>query len=479
MNTFALPLVCFVTVLCAASAPAAGTVTLLFFDRSGVALTPAQVRAISTNDGKGYDNDFLVDPINLHAVMAHPFKVAGDFYEFELPPQPVAIALNWPTEPRGYSLILLDNGGKGFANSATVNFTYQAAKDVKRKLDLALRHRRDYKHSEVFDQAYGEASQHLRSADRAQEEGERGKEGQLALDRLAVAYDCLLDEHGPVFARKHLKRDTPWLAFTIDTTERHEANLDLAAKIAAPFGWVRIVFDRNTKPSDYRATVEYAKSKGLKVMGQPVDSSYDKHYSRKEFFDFCKAFIDAFPQIDLWEVGNEVNGGWLSKSIDVKIADVAAYCKSKGRKTAVTLFWQVNTCDPKESIFTWADASLPPEVRRNLDVVMLSLYCEQAPMGVFFDQFMTWMQTAFPNQRIGIGELGYWIPDQQFWWAYDKDDPTGKGMRAVAVHYYNATLDYDRSMGGGFWWNFIKEFQADPGLQRIVSDLRDRLAGSK
>ena len=475
MRPLPIVLACIAGTLLSVSAAPSGTVTLLFFDRHGTALTPAQARAISNNDGKGYDNDALIDPTTLHVLKAHPMRVVGDHFEFDLPNGSAALAFNWPTEPRGYSLILLDNGGKGFEKSSTVNFTFQAARDVKRKLDAALRSRRDYRPSAAFADAYAAAASHLIAAEAAMQEGVRGKEGQLTLDSLAVAYDLLLAEHGPQFALAHMRKERPWLGFTIDTTDAHEANLNLAASLTAPYGWVRIVFDRGTSPNDYRSTVAYAKSKGLKIMGQPVDSSYDKRYSRKEYFAFAKAFVDAFPEIDAWEVGNEVNGGWLSKSIDVKIADVAAYCKSKGKTTAVTLFWQLNTCDPSESIFTWSDTNIPASVRKNLDVVMLSLYCEQAPMGVFFDQLMTWLDSSFPDQRVGIGELGYWIPDQRFWWAFDKNDPMGAGLRGTATQYYNASLDYDRSMGGCFWWNFIKEFGADPALQGIVSNLRDKL----
>jgi hypothetical protein len=85
------------------------------------------------------------------------------------------------------------------------------------------------------------------------------------------------------------------------------------------------------------------------------------------------------------------------------------------------------------------------------------------------------MREHFPQQEIGIGELGYWIPDQRLWWSYDKDDPLGKAMAEVAEQDYCAALDYDRSVGGCFWWNFIKEFQDNPALPKAVADLRDSL----
>jgi hypothetical protein len=108
-------------------------------------------------------------------------------------------------------------------------------------------------------------------------------------------------------------------------------------------------------------------------------------------------------------------------------------------------------------------------------VVLVSLYQEQAPMGVFFDRMMLTLRREFPEQKIGIGELGYWIPGQQFWWAFSKDDPNGAAKRATASQYYHAALDYAGSVGGGFWWTYIEDFPADPAMQLILRSLRDYL----
>jgi hypothetical protein len=458
------------------SAQAGGTVTLLFFDRNGTALTPTQVRSASNNGGAGYNNDFLLNPANMRAISSGPLYTSGSNLAFNIPSQAVALAFNWPTLPGGYQLLILDNGGAGFSTGATINFTYQAALDVKKKLDAARSARPDYVPSAKFTAAYQAASSQLAGVDVYSPESAKGKAGQLALDQLAVAYDAMLAEHGPVYAAANKSTVTPWIGFTIDTVSNYQVNVDLAAMLAAPYAWIRIVFDAGQAPSTYTNIVNYAKSKGVKVLGQPVDSTYDKGYTRAQYKQRFIDYITAFPQIDAWEVGNEVNGSWLTSDIGLRIADAAAEVKARapGKPTFLTLFWQINTDTVAYSMFTWVNANLPASTRANIDVVTFSQYQEQAPMGVAFDQVMKTLRAEFPTQKIGLGELGYWISGQQFWWAYNQTD-TLAAKRTVAEQYYNASFDYPGSIGGVFWWTYIQDFKSDTTMQQIVKTLRDKL----
>ena len=88
------------------SAQAGGTVTLLFFDRNGTALTPTQVRTTSNNGGAGYNNDFLLNPTNMRAITSGPLYTSGTNMAFNIPSQAVALAFNWPTLPGGYQLLV-------------------------------------------------------------------------------------------------------------------------------------------------------------------------------------------------------------------------------------------------------------------------------------------------------------------------------------------------------------------------------------
>jgi hypothetical protein len=128
-------------------------------------------------------------------------------------------------------------------------------------------------------------------------------------------------------------------------------------------------------------------------------------------------------------------------------------------------------------MFTWVNANLPASTRANIDVVTFSQYQEQAPMGVAFDQVMKTLRAEFPTQKIGLGELGYWISGQQFWWAYNQTD-TLAAKRTVAEQYYNAGFDYPGSIGGVFWWTYTADFTNDTTMQQIVKTLRDKLHSS-
>jgi hypothetical protein len=330
------------------SAQAGGTVTLLFFDRNGTALTPTQVRSTSNNGGAGYNNDFLLNPTNMRAISSGPLYTSGSNLAFNIPSQAVALAFNWPTLPGGYQLIVLDKGGTGFTTGGSINFTYQASLDVKKKLDAARAVRPDYVPSAKFNTAYQAASSQLASVDVYSPESAKGKAGQLALDNLAVAYDALLAEHGPVYAAAIKSTVTPWIGFTIDTVSNYQANVDLAASLAAPYAWIRIVFDAGQAPSTYTNLVNYAKTKGVKVLGQPIDSTYDKGYTRAQYKQRFIDYITAFPQIDAWEVGNEVNGSWLSSDIGLRIAD-APY--SGRHHTGVRVFF--SSQETQVRLFSW------------------------------------------------------------------------------------------------------------------------------
>ena len=76
---------------------AGGTVTLLFFDRNGTALTPSQVRLISNNNGAGYNSDFLLNPTNMRAISSGPLYTSGSNLAFNIPSQAATTFTNIET----------------------------------------------------------------------------------------------------------------------------------------------------------------------------------------------------------------------------------------------------------------------------------------------------------------------------------------------------------------------------------------------
>lgn len=461
------------------------TVTLLFYDRSGNKIATAAARKIMKGSDTAYStkktgwrNAALIDLVTLCDLKANPLATSGGRLHFNLYSTPVAFEVNWPTT-RGYSMMILDNGGTGFSasgGSITVNFTYQAALDSMTKLNAELAARPDYRPSAAFTSAYNAAAADIATANGASDQSVKGKYGQLALDQLATATDLMLYEYGTYYAHAHLSAQTPWLGLTLDTITNYQSNLDLAEQIAGPYGWVRIVMDPGTAFSVYAPMVDYAHSIGLKVMGQPIDSSYAKRYLGSAYLARFQAAVAALPTVDAWEVGNEINGSWLGADMGTRVDQAAAWVKANTTaKVVVTFYWQIGTDTPETSMFNWERANLLDSTVANTDIFFFSWYPEDAPMGLAFDQVMRALHNQFPTKQIGIGELDYWASDtSQAWW-YGDDTSFTAGRKDVASEYYRASLGYPYSVGGEFWWYFAEEMPAHPALAGKVSGARDAI----
>lgn len=470
-----------------------GTVILKFYDQhgNGTELTPAQAKTVMHGEGyaeEGWDTDALLNPTTLQDVYEYPLYSSGGKLRFDIPSEAVAFAVSWPTDSQGYSYVIVDNGGKGFVKGETIVFNYVATKDEMRRLNEALAARSTYVKSKAFETAYAEASSNLKSAEAATTDANRGKYGQRALDGVSLAYQLLLTEYGPKYA--HETATENWAGLTVDDPSVYPEWPSLASKITEPGGWVRIVFDPTKdkgKPEYYKGAVEAAEKAGLKIVGQPIDSAFAAKYTRAEYLERIKAFVNAFPNIQAWEVGNEVNGCWVDSKttesgsctstliaennrIKNKIADAAAYVREKrpSAKVVLTLYWQMGGDAKKWSPFNWVRTNLPATVRKNIDVVLLSQYVEDAPMGMAFDQVMNELHTEFPEQKIGLGELDYWAADtSKVFWAFNRES-TLAARRKVAANYYAEAAGYPFSIMGGFWWYFVEEMPADSELQAAV-----------
>lgn len=471
-----------------AGPPADAAVTLKIYDRDGKALDATAARKLMRGAG-GPDRDYsdaLVDPVTLQDRAEAPLYDERRQLVFDAPAQPAALALQWPTT-QGYSLLIVDNGGAGFSGDAdrTLNLTYQAALDVKRRLDAAVAARPDYVLSNAFLGAYGRADAHLKTARDSSVDAVRGQYGQRALDELVAAQNTMLAEYGVAYARRNLTVRPPVIGVTLDRIDAYIADLDRAQRIGGAHTWVRIVFDSGRPLADYRPVVRAAKERGLRILGEPIDSYEvaERYGSVASYVARMKQAIDAFPEIDAWEAGNEVNGRWLEDenastppTMPQKIAQTVAYLDAKRPRPQVmlTLYWQIGTDAPEWSTFNWARANLPASVRSKIDVIGLSTYVEDAPLGVAMDQVFQALHAEFPAQRIVFGELDYWLAGDtaQTWWAFDPLD-IRKARSALASHYYAAALGYGYSLGGGYWWNFSgHRADGDPSLDAIEAVVR-------
>lgn len=116
---------------------------------------------------------------------------------------------------------------------------------------------------------------------------------------------------------------------------------------------VRVVFDANTEPSEYIAALDYLRSLKLSdgkrkiyIMGELLDSDFIAQYrweckksegctvgENGESFHDYKTRINSYlavldKQVDIWEVGNEVNGEWADEGC-VKKSDGGCFADNK------------------------------------------------------------------------------------------------------------------------------------------------------
>jgi hypothetical protein len=208
----------------------------------------------------------------------------------------------------------------------------------------------------------------------------------------------------------------------------------------------RVVFDENVPASAYTAAVKRIHAVSA-VMGEILDSFYVKTYTTEAYRSRTVEYLAAMPDdVDIWEIGNEINGEWLGDTATVAAKVTAAYdlVKAKGKTTELTLYYNQDCWEKADhEMFRWTEANIPSAMRSGLDYVLVSYY-EDDCNGLQPDwpAVFTRLAAMFPTSRIGFGECG-----------------TSKAARKEAyVHrYYGMKIDVPRYVGGYFWWYFRQD----------------------
>ena len=423
---------------------------------------------------KGH-NDVLLDPHDLTVIESGPLYSSnaqgnGD-PALQWPGRPAALALAWPTS-LGYSNLIVDLPGPGRYDLGLL-----AARQAAERLERLLDARPGYRPSALFEREHARVQALLDKAQTAA--ADRGL-GMRALDTAAEATLLLLTESGLQCARARAPGELQW-GFTLDTVEDAERALTSVAELAPGDGWVRLVFDRIEPPRTYRTAVEVAHHLGVRVVGQILDSSQMKDVSPPAWRERVRRYVDALPDVDEWEVGNEVNGTWLGPDVVAKVAYAARYVRAHTRaRTLLTLHWQLGEDQPRSSMFEWSARHLSPQLLRDIDDIGISLYPEDNPMGLALDRVLETLHARFSAQRVLISELGYWSPDLgHLWWWGSADRPQDTGRVAVARLYGSAILGYPYAAGGTYWWYYRQDALEATSLRREFAALHARAAGAR
>lgn len=281
---------------------------------------------------------------------------------------------------------------------------------------------------------------------------------------------ALVVGHGPARAAADgpRKLPSPMVGVTLDTVEHLPETIEaLAALPVMPVA--RIVFDRGPVGL-YTAAVDDLRPVAF-LMGELVDSSDVRRYSLAAYRERTRSYYAALgDRIDLWEIGNEVNGEWLGPTKDVvaKLRAAFRHIEGHGGRTAMTLYFNEDCWEKRDhEMFAWTERNVPAEMKAGLEYVFVSWYPDDCP-GVKPDwpAVFARLRTVFPTAKLGFGEIGR-----------DRNAPRAAKARMVR-DFYGMERRRDglgpRFIGGYFWWYFAEDMV--PKSKPLWGTLRDTVA---
>jgi hypothetical protein len=215
----------------------------------------------------------------------------------------------------------------------------------------------------------------------------------------------------------------------------------------------RIVFDPGTGPADYAPAIR-ALSPYSDIMGEIVDSSSTRDYPRARYVARTRRFVERFGnRIDIYEIGNEVNGEWAGRGAAAKARAAFRVVEAAGHPTALTAYYNPH-CFSRRShaMLPWLREHVHAEMRAGLDYVLVSYYerdChDHRVRRAEMDRVFGALHRLFPDARLGWGEIGLRRPVRE---------QTRAVAKHLLTHYYgikpsHAAVPADQYVTGGFWW---------------------------
>ena len=213
---------------------------------------------------------------------------------------------------------------------------------------------------------------------------------------------------------------------------------------------VRIVMSKDREPREYISLFQKI-HQAADIMAEPVDSFemalYEDVQSYRERFADSYRYLGDY--VDIWEIGNEVNGKeWIGQSDELIIAKItAAYdvFKDTDEKTALTFYYEKP--GSRQDMLSWISEYVPLQLRENIDYSFISYYEDEnegyePDWKTVFKSF----QALFPKSGVGIGECGNITEDA---------DEESK-IRMIDKYYQMPALT-ENYVGGYFWWNYVAD----------------------
>ena len=254
-----------------------------------------------------------------------------------------------------------------------------------------------------------------------------------------------LADRAPVPLDYNRQVPTPIYGVTLDDVGRINRTVESLANLAK-VPTTRVVFDEYQPASEYVTPVVKIRPVSY-VMGELLDSFYVKRYSVQAYTNRSVEYLSTLGNyVDIWEIGNEINGEWLGSTPDVVAKLTSAYniFKSAGKPVAITLYYNENCWSKKSNeMFTWAKNNIPDNIKQNTDYILVSYYEEDCNnLKPDWQSVFTELHTIFPNSKLGFGEVG-----------------TSKKAKKeeYLLRYYSIKPNVPNFVGGYFWWYFKQD----------------------
>jgi len=208
----------------------------------------------------------------------------------------------------------------------------------------------------------------------------------------------------------------------------------------------RIVFDEQVAATYYQTAVNQIHNYSF-IMGELLDSYYMNTYNLTQYVARANEYLNLLGgKVDIWEVGNEVNGEWCGTTADVaaKIDSAYAIFKAANKKTELTLYYNKDCwSNSKNEMFCWVNKNISARMRNGLDYVFVSYYEDDCNnLQPNWQQVFDSLHVLFPNSKLGMGECG---------------TVTAANKAAFINRYYKMNITTPKYVGGYFWWYWYED----------------------
>ena len=218
----------------------------------------------------------------------------------------------------------------------------------------------------------------------------------------------------------------------------------------------RLYFDVSEPASYYTDSINALRPVSY-IVGELLDSSDETSVSTSAYDARVKSYLAAFgSKVDLWEIGNEVNGNWTGSypTVSTKLTQAYNDVSAAGKRSALTLYYNAGCGDGSSELSPLAFSSkyVPASVRDGLSYVLLSYYqgdCNGIrPSAATWTAYFQQLHALYPNAKLGFGEIGLNNPAKS---------TTLASAKSMVSYYYGLSIDLSYYVGGYFWWYFKED----------------------